>query len=74
MNFSSIFPPAAQGPSRVTPLDGVWISCIASYGCGADGYLPRHAAVGLFQSGVAVPALSPWGPIPGSESKGESQA
>lgn len=59
--------------SRATPLDGMWIFCIASYGCDADGYPSRHAADGLFQSGVAVPALSPWGPVPASESKGESR-
>lgn len=72
MTFSSMFPPTAQRPSRVTPLDGVWISCIASYGCGVGEYPSRHAAIGLFQSGAAVPALSPWGPVPTSESKGES--
>lgn len=59
-------------PSGATPLDGMWIFCIASYGCGVDGYASRRAANGLFQSGIAVPALSPWGPVPASESKGES--
>lgn len=61
MNFSSILSPVDSPSLPAAPLDAVWLFCIASYGCGAGGYPSRHAAIGLFQSGAAVPALSPWG-------------
>ena len=64
---------ATCGRSETAPLDGVWIFCIASYDCSADGFPSRRAVDGLFQSGIAVPALGPWGgPVPASEPKGES--
>lgn len=72
MNVSSILSPADSPSLPVAPLDAVWLFCIASYGCVAGGYPSQRAAIGLFQSGAAVPALSPWGPVPASESKGES--